>query len=278
MPIVFPEENRNLYMSVATYEAIPTPVAIGYMKRALAILEPYLANPEVRFWVRWTPVGSRTKARSLRHLNWEEIANDFPVEGIEFLLWKDKLRGTEKNPHVGGVSIKFYPEDPEMAAHLQFSVNPLEVLGAKEISRAVQDQVVDLAVETFVAVKGIVGYITVDYLVPSGYGTMSPYERFIGLEYLWAAREFRRKARGYYWGNLLSNGHVELLGGEAALEKAPVYLVKKLENGYYLQLTEDINNIDREKLAQLKEFLKPLLPEGYPQSPEYYENLPNYVL
>lgn len=266
MPVVFPEEERNLYMSVATYETIPTSVTIDYMKKALAILKPHLTNPEVRFWVRWTPVGGRTKARTLRHLSWEEIANDFPVEGIEFLLWKEKLRGTHKNPYVGGGSV----EDPETAAHLQFSVNPLEVLGTKEISRTVQDQVVDLAIATFVAVKGIVGYITVDYLRPNAFRTASPYEEFAGLAYVCAAREFRSKVRGYYWGNLLSKGHINLLGGEEVLTKAPVYLVKDLENGYYLQLTEDINHIDREKLAQLKEFLKPLLPEGYPQSPEYY--------
>jgi len=282
MPIVFPEEERNLYMSVATYEPILEPVladkAIAFLKKAFAILEPYFTNPDLRYLAVWSPVGSpRAKARSLRHLKWEEVINDFPLEGFDLLIWKEKLRGTDRSPNVGGVAISGV-DTPEIAAHLEFTVNPQEVLGKREIDPFIQRQVVELALETFAEVKGVVGYITVDYLAPSPYGTMSPYEWYVGLSYPWAARDFRRKVRGYYWGNLLSKGHIEMLGGEEILSKAPVYLVKRLENGYYLQLTEDINHIDRSKLAQLKEFLKPLLPEGYPQSPEYYENLPNFLL
>lgn len=277
MPIVFDEEERNLYMSVATYETIPPPMALGFLKKAFTILEPCFTNPDLRFFPAWAPVGSKPKCRSLRRLKWEEVANDFPLEGFDLIIWKEKLRGTLRNPRVGGVAID-WSEKEEIATQLEFVMNLKEMLGGEEISSSIQGQVVELALQTFVEVKGIVGYITVDYLMVSAYGTMSPYERAVGLSYPWAAREFRSKVRGYYWGNLVSKEHIDLLGGEEILSKAPVYLVKKLENGYYLQLTEDINDIDRERLAQLKGFLGPLLPEGYPQSPEYYENLPDFLL
>lgn len=216
MPIVFPEEERNLYMSVATYEPILEPVladkAIAFLKKAFAILEPYFTNPDLRYLAVWSPVGSpRAKARSLRHLKWEEVINDFPLEGFELLIWKEKLRGTDRDPYVGGVGI-VGSYTPEIATQLEFAVNPQEVLGRKEINPFIQRQVVELALETFAEVKGVVGYITVDYVTITG-GTSSPYERAVGLSYPWAGRAFRERVRGYYWGNLLSREHVEMLGG-----------------------------------------------------------------
>ena len=280
MPIDF-EGEKCLYMSIATYNTISSPVALNFLQSSLKILQPYLGDPDLRCWGIWTPVGSKSRARSLRSLKVEEIAKDFPLAGLALIVWKEKLRSIGRDPHIGGIEILFSEAlAPELgitiASQLEFAAN-VETLLKGQVPRAVQEQVVELALSTFTAVDGVVGYITVDYVGTGGF-TDSPYERAVGLAYVWAAREFRSKVRGYYWGNLLSNSHVELLGGEAVLAQAPVYLVKKLENGYYLQLTEDINNIDREKLAQLKEFLKPLLPEGYPQSPEYYENLPNFLL
>jgi len=275
MPIVM-EEAKCLYMSVSTYASISQSAALDFLQKTFDFLQPYTTDPELRFYPIWHPVGSRSRSRSLRRLKWEEVAQDFPLEGFDLVIWKEKLRSSlGRNPHVGGVCISF-SQEPEKASLLEFALNVKEMLNGR-VSEAVQAWVVELALSTFRAVEGVVGYITVDYVITSGY-TMSPYERAVGLSYPWAARGLRSKVRGYYWGNLLSRGHVELLGGEEVLSAAPVYLVKKLENGYYLQLTEDINNIDRGKLAQLKEFLKPLLPEGYPQSPEYYQNLPDFVL
>lgn len=284
MPIDF-EGEKCLYMSIATYNTISSTVALNFLQNSLKILQPYLRDPDLRCWVIWTPVGSKSRARYLkqflRGLKVEEIAKDFPLAGLALIVWKEGLRSIGRDPHIGGIEILFSEAlVPELgitiASQLEFAAN-VETLLKGQVPWVVQEQVVELALSTFTAVDGVVGYITVDYVGTGGF-TDSPYERAVGLAYVWAAREFRSKVRGYYWGNLLSSGHVELLGGEAILQKAPVYLVKKLENGYYLQLTEDINNIDRDKLAQLKEFLKPLLPEGYPQSPEYYENLPNFLL
>lgn len=34
------------------------------------------------------------------------------------------------------------------------------------------------------------------------------------------------------------------------------------ESGFYLQLTEDINDIDVDRLRRLRDFLRPLLSEG----------------
>ena len=77
-------------------------------------------------------------------------------------------------------------------------------------------------------------------------------------------RECRELARGYFWGNFLSEQHIDRLGGMERIRRdAPSFLVEELSLGHdaliYLQATErpDASN---EALETLGEFLKPILP------------------
>ena len=72
------------------------------------------------------------------------------------------------------------------------------------------------------------------------------------------------KLRGYFWGNVLSEKHIERLGGiEKIQEEAPCYLVEKLDRGgrqrVYLQATERLGEFTEEKRMELKKYLEPLL-------------------
>ena len=72
------------------------------------------------------------------------------------------------------------------------------------------------------------------------------------------------KLRGYFWGNVLSEKHIERLGGiEKIQEEAPCYLVKEIQSGdrqlVYLQATERLGEFTEEKRMELKKYLEPLL-------------------
>lgn len=93
-----------------------------------------------------------------------------------------------------------------------------------------------------------------------------------------AERDFRRHLWGHYWGNLLNAEHVKLLGGPDLVRQAPVAVVRPVgDGGFYLQLTEDVNDVNLERLHQLREFLYPLLPEGS-QPLETFDGRPPYLL
>jgi hypothetical protein len=142
-----------------------------------------------------------------------------------------------------------------------------------------QADIVTWAINAFEELQGTVGYITVDFVGSNVYGSESPYERTIGLSYPWAAKEFTAKSRGYYWGNLLSQTHVDILGGLEKVKEAPVEIIQTLRNGgVYLQLNHDINHINLDQLRQLKTFLSPLLPTGDPLEKQSYDALPNFIL
>lgn len=160
----------------------------------------------------------------------------------------------------------YLPEWPGRASLLKVGVErPLYGEGTLD---AWQEEWVALACEAFVRLKGATGYLTVDV------GTwrdsdISPYEATASINYVKVHRELHLKVRGYYWGNLLSRGHLERLGGlETVIREAPCYLVRDLSSGEepraYLQLTPKMEDTPLEALRALRDYLKPLLPEGRP--------------
>ena len=135
-------------------------------------------------------------------------------------------------------------------------------LYGKYFTSDVQHEWVKLAKHASIALHAVTGYITLDHA-----GVNSPYEDSIGLAYTRAAREFRKKLRGYYWGNFLSQEHILELGGVDRIKQdAPCHKVEELSSGegniIYLQLTPDIEDFSDAALRALKNYLKPLLPKG----------------
>lgn len=169
----------------------------------------------------------------------------------------------------------------------EVSLKP-QVLYGGAVPADVQRAMVSHAKAAYVRLGGVVGYITLDWVAAVDGGGWAPYERWLRISVPLAAVDFQtkeklfyRRTRGYYWGNFLNANHVDILGGEQALSRAPVALVERLENGWYLQLTDDINDIDRGRLHELRDFLVPVLPVAYYDTrrpPDYEKTLPALVL
>lgn len=156
-------------------------------------------------------------------------------------------------------------KDTILANNIALSLN--RRLFNLNISRDAQDTIKDIFIKTFKELNGVVGYINLG--IP--HATIAPnqttFERLQGMEFTSHSQMFGTYARGYFWGNVLSEKHIESLGGiEIIKEKAPCCTVDDFTFGnsrraVYLQLTEDINSYTDDQLRRLRDFLKPILPE-----------------
>jgi hypothetical protein len=135
------------------------------------------------------------------------------------------------------------------------------------VSHSIQQQWVDFAKRTAADFNAAYGYITIDHL-----GHETPYEQFVGRFFGRGLAECKTFARGYFWGNFLSEFHLERLGGlQRVMAEAPCDVAEELpaRTGLaYLQATPDIEDLPDRRLRELKDFLAPVLPSG-PQGFEY---------
>jgi hypothetical protein len=130
-------------------------------------------------------------------------------------------------------------------------------LFGRTISSSVQEYFVSLLRRTAVTAGASTGYITLD-------ASPDPYERRYGLNGTHARRSSGTRLRGYYWANILSERHIQALGGMDEIRtQAPCHIVEDLSDGRetlaYLQLTPDLNRFDDEKLRALRDYLSLLL-------------------
>jgi hypothetical protein len=250
---------RHAYVVLNTYETIQQSVALNFLKATYeSLLLPYLTS-EMEIVAGFTRYKSIRFQRFKRNtIDWNKLTAAFPLGTAYIQVHRESNRQRWTAPEIGGVAVSF-SSDPTRTSSLEFSAPSEELYGSTDVPSAVQAKLIDIALSTFEQINGVTGFITVDYVGAVAGGCQSPYESWIGYSNVWASRELRQRTRGYYWGNFLSAGHVELLGGHSAVKQAPVAVVKQIANGYYLQLTEDMNDIDRIKLRQLKEFLRPVL-------------------
>lgn len=270
--------HRDLFASVATYAAPPVATAIDLLDSVFQqIVQPALEPHTTQVAIMWCRSGSQRQQRGpVSAATWNKVRAAGPLAWLMISGWREQNIETAESPSVAAATMH-WASDTRRASVIECSVNT-GLLGGS-LNAATQQQIVAWSQRAWQQISGIVGLITVDFVSASVAGSMSPYERSVGLSYPWAALDFREKLRGYYWGNLLHRQHVELLGGVAQLERAPVALVEPLgADGYYLQLTDNINQLARPSLQQLKAFFTPLLPEGFPQTPAYYQALPDLLV
>lgn len=135
------------------------------------------------------------------------------------------------------------------------------------ISSDIQNKVKDFFINAFGMLNGIVGYIDLDF----GHATIEPdptrYECELGYySFVNISNSFNEKARGVFWGNMLTKNHIEKLGGfqnikkEMPFEAAEEYILENGNEAVFLQLTPDINSCDEEVCRKAKSYLKPILP------------------
>jgi hypothetical protein len=143
------------------------------------------------------------------------------------------------------------------------------LLFGRTISSSVQEYFVSLLRRTAVTARASTGYITLD-------ASPDPYERRYGLNGTRGRRSSGTRLRGDYWANILSERHIQVLGGmDEIRDQAPCHIVEDLSDGRetlgYLQLTPDLNRFDDEKLRALRDYLSPLLtPPGRPRAKGAY--------
>ncbi len=65
---------------------------------------------------------------------------------------------------------------------------------------------------------------------------------------------------GYFWGNVLSQKHLEKLGGFESIKEQGFYKVEKWNDDVYIQLSENIFDYTISDATKIREFLLPIFP------------------
>ena len=276
----------SMFFSVSAYTAFEAPKLIPLCQAIFEeLITPhrYIRDRHVSVaW--WLIAASRGHGFPRDKVDWLKLERITNLRFFDLELREEERKFNFERPDIAKISADC---EPKVASCLECHLDR-NVLFGEHIPRVAQDTLVNIAKEAFAQLNGVTGYITVDCVGAREGGNESPYESTLGLSAPWAAfdkykgeRLFHKHTRGYFWGNFLSQSHVEILGGERILAQAPVIAVERVGTGYYLQLTEDINEIDLIQLRKLKTFLEPVLPIAYYDTymtPEKLKNLPDFVL
>lgn len=156
-------------------------------------------------------------------------------------------------------------EDTVIANNIALSIN--RRIFNLNIPIDVQNMLKETFINVFQDLNGVIGYINMG--IP--HATIAPnatsFEGLQGYYFTEYSHMFGIYARGYFWGNVLTEKHIEKLGGISVIkEKAPCCIVNDFVFGdgrkaVYLQLSEDINLYTDEQLKHLRDFFKSVLPE-----------------
>lgn len=281
----YAEENRSLHAAVAIDAQLPTETVVHWVRQALEqVLLPSVAEPDYSLTMRVIRLGEDlSRPKPMEGVIWDRIPSDEPLESITITGWNEERAA--RHEYLEAQVLRVHAGFPKFRRRLDGTTGqsettvalsiPRRSLADHRIGKELQRRTVEWLLGSFEDLDGTTGYVTVDF-VDAAPGADSPYERAV--LFIPAERDFRRHLWGYYWGNLLNAEHVKLLGGPDLVRQAPAALVRPVGNGgFYLQLTEDVNDIDLDRLHQLRAFLQPLLPEGS-QPIEAHDGRPPYLL
>jgi hypothetical protein len=130
--------------------------------------------------------------------------------------------------------------------------------GVDDAAAALREQLASCA-----EVPGVLtGYVHVDSIPDPYTAVMTDSSRL-------SADSFDVEVHGYYWAVLLTDGHVQRLGGSSRVKReAPCWRVENLSlgdrQGMLCILTESPTELDPERLVAWRAFLSPTLRAGYP--------------
>ncbi len=251
------QSNGSVVMKIFTYENLweRGEDVIWFVEQGYRRILERLPHQAEAVYLEGYPIGGvRNRLFVFNEKNWTRFRKEL-LEGILEIFcltfWVRQEEGVGAQ-----ISMYTYPDSPGEASALTIRVE--RSLYEGPLGRW-QGEWVDLACETFVRFDGATGYL-ICWATPES--TYLAHSR-IGYEIY---RELRSKVNGYYWGNLLSRGHIERLGGLGTVfREAPCYLVRDLSRGedwrVYLQLTADMEDTPVKDLRALRDYLRPLLPE-----------------
>ncbi len=258
-------KNLGLGICITTYEAVGFDQWMAFVQQFHEACVPFLKpTPPLTQKIHWSSDGIKWHSTLLEKFSWNKLR----AKGVSFqhFILSGSIHDPEEEFPQDVLSIGGSSElnaNLEIVTQLRCDVHLL-VLGDK-VERRLQEALVALACSLFKDLRGTTGYILLGMM---GSPFTSPYETILQRVYPQINSHFRTKLRGYYWGNLLSHGHLEQLGGENRLNLAPVDIVQKLAEGqYYLQLTQDINDCPLERSSNLRSYLLPVLLPHFPGFP-----------
>lgn len=264
-----PLRGRHLFMSLVTYEILQGQGELyWYILDCFLTVTDTFANKDFSLYLELeTPDGKIIRTTALRkklavfkeHIlsgNYSEI--DFAI------IDETKVRAGLNTRWLGylrPVVIRTYrweEMDVHGATFLEFGVTQwlAKLIGVERI----QNLLIDCLQKTCQETEIVTGFITHDFFWPQGV-VVTPHERYTDRAMNIHTSWLRGLLRGYFWGNLLSEKHVEALGGiDSIIKYAPCYKVSKVgEKNVFLQLTPSIFDFSDEALSKLKDYFKPIL-------------------
>jgi hypothetical protein len=106
------------------------------------------------------------------------------------------------------------------------------------------------------------GFVHVDSIA-------DPYTEVVARDARLSADAFDVEVHGYYWAVLLTEGHLDRLGGVSRVRRAaPCARLAPAGAGLLCVLTESPLELDEERVLAWRAFLAPVLRAGYPQGRE----------
>ncbi len=266
--------DRNIYFDIATYDKL-SEKNIELMNIFNALLEEIVFQYERPLAIQTEKKNGRQKIYRFTKINWDKICDMILKDEMQYIyLFNDPDTNDEFKYYNPAIALsvtcdynferKNYGSSELVANSIAFSIS--ERLIGKIIPEEIQNKIVNLFKELFTAINGTTGYLSYDFFYASWSPQASLLEGLLDLNYYSHSHNFKELARGYYWGNIISEGHIKKLGGLDFIKKqAPCYKVEEIKfnnkKSLYLQLTPDISNYSDDTLKELKRFFKPILPE-----------------
>ncbi|WP_420627297.1 hypothetical protein [Candidatus Leptofilum sp.] len=251
---------RILQLEIDTYTQIDNQTAVKF---ALDIISRLRERFTLKGDVEWSFNNDETIFDNpLRQFKWEKIVQS--ESRLDYL--NVFMQATNASLEQCNLALGFFARtESNFPDHFSFTIGG-EFL-ERNLKSDWQEYIVELGNKLFSSIKGVCGYITYEFTgITSKYDRESPYDRIVGHRAETYADNLEHLCRGYYWGNFLSKSHIELLGGIGKLQPH-FYQITPLENeSYYLQLTQDITQVETSDLETIRQLFAPILLKPNPES------------
>lgn len=265
--------DKYIYLDVSTFDNLILKGEI-LIRLFEAILKDYILIFQRPLIIQVIKTNGREKIMPFDQKNWDSTKKLLVKGEVRHLMISNYDQSIENitfstSPILLRVSCGYELEHTDfgskrrIADNLAFSIS--ERLFPGKTPSDIQDSWVKLFKNIFKTIKGSVGYLTLDYPKALVIPQPSPLELLLGLNFINNSHNYNRIVQGYFWGNMISEGHIESLRGIHSLkETSPCHLVEEFEfddrKAIYLQLTDDINEFSDNQLRSLKKSLLPILP------------------
>lgn len=256
---------QAIRVSIVTFEPLSGDTVVAVAQETFAAIKPHLRPDRLTHaTVYWTLPWQKARKSSLQRTDWHKLGQ-MDLESLA--IWA----GENKNSRLYSFDYHYAMNDWPFI--FDWFIN--RKIFDTPSSEVLQETVVAMSKQVFVTTNACTGYISYDNYFYGG--TDSPYEMVIRCAPGMNMPKCRTQTRGYYWGNFLTDTHLEPIGGLERLQQLPVHHIEHLPNGYYVQLSEDMTDIPHPVLEEIAHLFAPILPQPNPRVPPG-ENVYRFVL